>query len=277
MGILKRLFRKKPKAQLKAMAGDFKLPAFPKVAMDVRALLRNERSTNQEIGECIKRDPGLTMRLLQSVNSAASARQRRIADPVQAVGLLGRANLEYMVLAHATRDALPDPKATGYSQEEFWNIATQRASLAERIARETKPSEAGISYAASLLQDMGIPVLARAMRKEYRPLLQSSNGDWNSIDEHERDAFGWDHGEFGGWMCEAWSFPDAITSAVISHHRDVHEELHVPDAVRAVAFMQSMRPNDEETDRLIQGMDDAFGMSANDARRLLESHFGDAA
>lgn len=277
MGILKKLFRKKPKNQLKAMAGDFKLPAFPKVAMEVRALLRSERSTNQQIGESIKRDPGLTMNLLQAVNSAAASRRRRIADPVQAVGLLGRANLEYMVLAHATRDVLPDPKATGYSQEEFWNIAIQRASLAEQIAREIKPSEAGVSYAASMLQDMGIPMLARVMRKEYRPVLETVNGDWDTLDEHEREVFGWDHGEFGGWMCEAWSFPDPITSAVVAHHRDVHEELEVPDAVRAVAFLQSARPTDADIERLIHSLDESFGVSPNDTRRLLELHFGEAA
>ena len=277
MGILKKLFRKKPKDQLRAMAGDFKFPAFPKVAMEVRALLRNERSTNLQIGECIKRDPGLTMRLLQAVNSAAASRRRRIADPVQAVGLLGRANLEYMVLAHATRDALPDPKATGYSQEEFWNIAIQRASLAERIAKEVKPSEAGVSYAASLLQDMGIPLLARVMRKEYRPVLETVNGDWDILDEHEREAFGWDHGEFGGWMCEAWSFPDPITSAVIGHHRDVHEDLQVPEAVRAVAFIQSPRITDADVERLIHSLDQSFGVSPNDTRRLLDQHFGEAA
>ncbi|MCR9162722.1 MAG: HDOD domain-containing protein [Nannocystaceae bacterium] len=277
MGILTKLFRKKPKAQLKSMAGDFKLPAFPKVAMDVRALLRNERSTNQEIGECIKQDPGLTMNLLKSVNSAATSRNRRIADPVQAVGLLGRANLEYMVLAHATRSALPDPKATGYSQEEFWNIAIQRASLAERIARQINPSEAGISYAASLLQDMAIPMLARVMRKQYQPVLESANGDWDTLDEYERDAFGWDHGEFGGWMCEAWSFPDPITSAVIAHHRDVHEDLVVPDAVRAVAFLQAPRPSGADVERLIHSLDESFGVSPSDTRELLEQQYGEAA
>lgn len=277
MGILQKLFRKKPKHHLKAMAGDFELPAFPKVAMEVRALLRNESSTNQQIGECIKRDAGLTMRVLQAVNAAAVSRPRRIADPAQAVGLLGRANLEYMVLAHATRDALPDPKATGYSQEEFWSIATTRASLAERIAREVKPSEAGLSYAASLLQDMGIPVLARVMRKEYCPILEVANGDWDVLDEREREAFGWDHGEFGGWMCEAWSFPDPITSAVVGHHRDIHDEILVPEAVRAVAFLQSAHVTDADTERLIHSLDTSFGISPNDTRRLLDQHFGEAA
>ncbi len=272
MGVLQRLFRKKPKAQLKKMAGDFKLPAFPKVAMDVRALLRNDRSTNQQIGECLKEDPGLTMRLLQSVNSAASSRGRRIADPVLAVGMLGRANLEYLVLAHATRDALPNTKVTGFSPAEFWGIATQRARLAETIAKATKPSEAGVSYAASLLQDMAVPVLAKAMRSEYRPILETVDGAWDILDEHEREAFGWDHGQFGGWMCEAWSFPDAITAAVASHHRDVHDELPVPDAVRAVAHMQSIAPTAEETERVLQSLDETFGISANDGRELLDLH-----
>ncbi len=273
MGILKRLFRKDPNAQLREMAGKFKLPSFPKVAMEVRQLLRNDDSTNKQIGECLKRDPGLTVGVLKSVNSAASSRRRRISDPVQAVGLLGRANLEFLVLGHATRSALPNPKPTGYSEEQFWNIAIQRASLAEHICREIKPAEAGVAYAASMLQDMAIPVLANVMREKYRPLLRAVDGDWTVLDEHEREELGWDHGEFGGWMCEAWSFPDPITSAVTAHHRDVHEDLHVPDAVRAVAFMQTMKPTPEETDRLIEGLDETFGVSPNDTRGLLKAHF----
>ncbi len=273
MGILKRLFKRDPRAQLAKMAGDFKLPALPQVAMDVRALLRNHDSTNHEIGECLKRDPGLTMRLLQSVNSAAAGRTRRIADPTQAVSLLGRANLEYLVLAHATQGAIPDPQATGYSQEQFWQVATQRASLAERISRQFKPSEAGIAYASSLLQDMAIPILAKVMRKEYQPLLREVNGDWAVLDELERQALGWDHGEFGGLMCEAWDFPDTITAAVTSHHRDVHDELPVPDAVRAVAFMQSATLSPDEVARLEEDLDETFGFSPRETQALLKLHF----
>ena len=260
MGILQRLFRKNPRAQLKQMAGTFTLPAFPRVAMEVRALLRNADSTNEQIGETIKRDAGLTLRLLQAVNSAAMSRRRSIADPIQAVGIVGRANLEYMVLAHATRSALPDPSATGFSPDEFWEIAIRRACLAERLSRQIKPSEAGISYAASLLQDMAVPVLANTMREAYRPLLAQVDVQWDVLDEHEQAAFGWDHGEFGGWMCEAWSFPDSITAAVISHHRDVHEGLEVPGAVRAVSFLHSIRPSEADADRLAQVLDDSFGV-----------------
>lgn len=273
MGILKRLFKRDPRAQLAKMAGDFKLPSLPKVAMEVRALLRKEDSTNREIGECLKRDPGLTMRLLQSVNSAATARPRRISEPTQAVGLLGRANLEYLVLAHATRDALPNPKATGYSQEQFWEIATRRASLAETISRQVKPAEAGVAYASSLLQDMAIPILAKVMRREYRPLLAEVDGNWAVLDGLERETLGWDHGDFGGLMCEAWNFPDEITAAVTSHHRDAHEELPVPDAVRAVAFIQSPQLSPEGLAQLEANLDETFGFSPNETRTLLDLHF----
>lgn len=273
MGILKRLFKRDPKVQLTKMAGDFKLPSLPKVAMEVRALLRKDDTSNRDIGECLKRDPGLTMRLLQSVNSASSARRNRVADPTQAVGLLGRANLEYLVLAHATRDALPNPKATGYSEDQFWEIASQRASLAETISRQVKPAEASIAYASSLLQDMAIPILAKVMRKEYRPLLAEVDGNWGELDGLERETLGWDHGEFGGLMCEAWQFPDEITAAVTSHHRDAHEELPVPDAVRAVAFVQSAKLSPEDLARLEEDLDNIFGISPNETRKLLEMHF----
>ncbi|MBV1858431.1 MAG: HDOD domain-containing protein, partial [Nannocystaceae bacterium] len=187
--------------------------------------------------------------------------------------LLGRDNLEYLVLAHATRDAIPNPKATGYSQEQFWEIATQRASLAETISRQVKPAEAGIAYAGSLLQDMAIPILAKVMRKEYRPLLAEVDGDWSILDELERETLGWDHGDFGGLMCEVWQFPDEITAAVTSHHRDVHEELPVPDAVRAVAFIQSPSLSLEDLARLEDGLDSTFGISPIETRKLLELHF----
>ena len=81
MGILQRLFRKDPTAELRKMAGKFELPAFPRVAMEVRSLIRDEASTNEQIAACIKRDPGLTVRVLQTVNSAAMSRKRSIADP----------------------------------------------------------------------------------------------------------------------------------------------------------------------------------------------------
>ncbi len=270
MGILSKLFKREPRDQLRSMVGDFELPTFPRIAFEARKLLRDDNSTNQKIGECIKRDPGLTVRLLKTANSAAFSRRRSIGDVSHAVALLGRAQVEVLLLAHATQKILPDPKATGFSQDQFWSAAIQRATMAQRIAERIKPSEAALAFASSLLQDMAVPVLATALHDRYCPVLHASQGDWHELTRHERDTFGWDHGEVGAWMCEAWAFPDELTASIADHHGSENEELEAPIAVRAVSFLQQNEAlADESRERITAFVEAQCGMHPEETRAAI--------
>lgn len=269
MGILARLLKKRPEDQLRSMLGDYRLQSFPAIVLKARTLIRDEDAANCDIGSCISQDPGLTARVLKTVNSAGFGMRRRVDSVDQAIALLGRVQLESLLLAHGVGAALPKPRGGAFQAHQFWRGAARRASVASALAKRIHPATAGQCFTAALLQNMAVPVLASVLRDKYDDVLSAAaNGD-EDLGDLERGVFGWDHAEVGSWMCESWSFPDALTAAVADHHGADIPELDAPIAVRAVALLPDM-PAANDIDRIVAYVEDGHGLDADEVRTIVE-------
>ena len=75
------LFGKKksdPKEELRAVLGECELPTFPAVVANVLQRVRDDEASSSEISDLVSSDPGLSVRLLGTVNSAAFALRHRV-------------------------------------------------------------------------------------------------------------------------------------------------------------------------------------------------------
>ncbi len=97
-----------PKELLKEALGEFELPTFQPGMMQTLSMLRDPNSPTTKVAALIETNPGLAIRVLRTVNSAAFGLRRSIGGVNQAVTLLGRSGLESIVLAAAVKSALPD-------------------------------------------------------------------------------------------------------------------------------------------------------------------------
>lgn len=276
MGLLGKLFKREPKVQLKAMLGGYELPSFPAVLLEARKLLRNENADNTAIGDCLVKDPGISAVLLKTVNCAAYGVRRRVDSVDQAVAMLGRAQVESLLLTHGVNEALPKPRQGVYDAQRFWLAAARRATLARLVASKVHPATAGQCFTASLLQDMAVPVLVDVYRDRYEPVLQASNAGAGGLGVLERSEFGWDHAEVGSWMCEAWSFPDLLTVSIADHHGCNLPDFDAPLAVRAVALLSEEAPAND-VDRLVAYLEAEANLDADEVRDFVAAANDDAA
>jgi len=111
--------------------GDYELPSFSAGAVSTLRRIR-EDAEMKVIAERILADPGLSVRVLRTVNSAAFGLRNEVTDLTQAVTLLGRARVEALVLAAAVGESLP--VCDGIDLAGFWRTSAHRACLARRIA-----------------------------------------------------------------------------------------------------------------------------------------------
>ena len=72
-------------------------------------------------------------------------------------------------------------------------------------------------FAAALLQDMAIPLLAKALPETYRNLLEVRQQGRYRLSQLEREQFGWTHAEAGGRLARRWGLPDRFASWIESH------------------------------------------------------------
>lgn len=268
MGLLARILKKRPEDQLRAVLGEHQLPSFPAIVLKARALIRDDDASNGDIGACIVQDPGLSVRVLKTVNSAAFGMRHRVESVDQAIALLGRVQVESLLLSHGVGEALPKPRGGAFRAQAFWLAAARRASVAGALAKRLHPATAGQSFTAALLLDMAVPVLANVLKTSYDGLLVSAQSEELELGALEREEYGWDHAEVGSWMCEAWSFPDALTASVAGHHGSDVPELEAPPAVRAVALLTDS-PSANDVDRLISTVEESHGLEADEVRSIV--------
>lgn len=269
MGLLARLLKKRPEDQLRAVLGDYSLPTFPQIVLEARGVIRDDDSSNSDVADCIVRDPGLTVRVIKTVNAAAFGVRHRVDSVGQAVALLGRAQVESLLLSHGAVAALPKPKGKAYKANRFWRAAARRAAVARALSSRLHPATAGQSFTAALLQDMAVPVLAQVMGDRYDEMLRAYYGGEEDLGTMERGEFGWDHAEVGSWMCEAWSFPDLLTASVADHHGMAIPDIEAPPAVRAVALLPD-EPAANDIDRFTEFVEQEHGLEPDEIRSIIE-------
>lgn len=212
IGLLRRLVD--PRERLLHTLARADLPTLPSAHLRVLQALRSDRSL-PDVGRELALDPALTSAVLRTVNSAAFGLRRKVADASHAASLLGRAELETLVLGMGVVATSPrDPP--GLRTEDFWRTSARRAVTARALADHVAPRDRSACFTAGLLQDMALPLLCQARPAVYMELLASH--DHADLAAHERAALGVDHAEVAGWLAEHWRFPENLAMALRTHH-----------------------------------------------------------
>jgi HD-like signal output (HDOD) protein len=202
-----RLFTKRsadPHKDLVAMLGGYELPSFRTTVVSTLRLLRDDNASSEQIAGQIELDPGLQMRVLRTVNAAAFGLSTKVSSVPHAINLLGRSRLEPLVLTVAVKDALPSGQIPGFDAGCFWHHSAVRAMAARGFARRLHPRTQEEAFAAGLLLDLAVPVLASAKGAEYVETYRSATDDPSaSLVALERSSLGYDHTVAGQLEVEA--------------------------------------------------------------------------
>ncbi len=260
------------------MIGDHELPSFSGVVMQTLERMREPRSSPGALAAVMAADPGLSVRVLKAVNTAAYSVRQKITSLEQAIALLGLSTVESLVLAVAVRDALPTGAARGFDSTRFWRAAARRAATARTLAARLLPAQAAESFTASLLQDMAIPVLATERIAAYGALLEHWHNSDDDLAQLEYGEFGWSHPEIATWMCAEWVLPEDLASSIGAHHGEVGEGTVGLACPPAVALVSHLREAEERTgaDQLIEAVHTRFAVGLDEVADLVVESFDSA-
>ena len=234
------LFKRKkvdPRKELADALGGATLPSFPAIQMQVLQALRQPDMPMNRLGDMVMQDPGLSTKVIGTVNCAGFGLKRRVDSVAHAVSLLGAARLESVVLAVAVAECLPARPSPGFQPRRFWRAAARRATTALALADLLHPASRSVAFTAGLLQDMAVPLLATHRSQQYGPLLQAWLADGGSLEALERSELGWDHAQVASWVASEWLFPEGLGYALGGHHGSDEPELAAPLPVRLVGLL----------------------------------------
>jgi len=208
-----------PTIDLQQLLAGAQLPALPQSAIRLLELSQNPDNGPSEFAVPIESDPGLTGQVLRFVNSSYFGFVQEISNIKLAITLVGIRTIKNFALWSAVFSLMPNPKCGPFDLKRLWQDSLRRALFARRIGKILGLAEAEELFAAALLQDMAVPLLAKEMPAEYQSLLDARCGGAVRLSTLEQEQFGWTHAEAGAVMARGWKLPESFAVMIEDHIR----------------------------------------------------------
>jgi HD-like signal output (HDOD) protein/ActR/RegA family two-component response regulator len=199
------------------VAGASSLPSLPRLYAELTELLASGDASARDAARVIQSDMAMAAKVLQLANSAYFGRRHPVSQLVEAVAYLGLEPVRALVLhAEGFRHLRVDPPIPGFDLEELQLHCTRVARVARSLLAD--PRSGADAFAAGLLHDVGLLILAAQDRDELTRMLAASRERSRPLYEVERERHGVTHGEIGAHLLALWGLPQGITDAVAHHH-----------------------------------------------------------
>lgn len=192
------------------------LPTLPALYTQITAALQQEDSSLETIADLISREPAVTAKLLQFVNSPLFSLKQRVTSVSEAAGFFGMSRLRSLVLATSLFAQFDESKCPSFSLEKFTAQSIQIAAWAATIsAVEADSKQLGeMAFTAGLLHNFGVFLLAANLPDGYDQVLRTAKEQRVSIARAERLTYGVTHAELAGFILASWGLPFPIVNAV---------------------------------------------------------------
>ena len=201
-------------SKVRALVGGLnRLPSLPPIYAQFRSALSDGGADARQIAEILRKDPAISAKLLQLVNSAFFCRGTRTTDLAVAVTRLGTRVVRNIALSESLVGATPTPAR--FHLRELSQRCLEVALVIERIAPMAKRDDAAL---AALLANLGLQVIAATAPDKLDAALARAFADHTPLVDAERALYGTSHAEVGGYLLALWGLPIAVADAVADHH-----------------------------------------------------------
>jgi len=197
------------------------IPSVPPLYVELMNCFKDQDAPIEKVSAIIRKDMGMTAKVLQLVNSALYGRSTRITSAADAVVYLGLDTIRALVLTLHAFSKFQPGAAVNFSIQALWQHSLATGLLAERIIRSI-PSSAAAEHnqmrMVGLLHDVGRLVLAANLPENYEQAHRLSAERHIVPWKAEQEVFGATHAEVGAYLLGLWGLPETIVEAVAYHH-----------------------------------------------------------
>lgn len=193
------------------------IPSLPGIYVELVDELGKADCSTRRIAELIRRDIGMTVKILQIVNSAFFGISRPISDARTAVDFLGLETIASLTLGVGVISQF-EQRGQGAMFADLWAHSMSVGVAASNIAAIEKTDTRSDAFTAGLLHDIGRIILAVNVPEEYRTACELFAAEHISMVDAETQVFGATHAEVGAYLLGLWGLPSEVVRAVAFHH-----------------------------------------------------------
>jgi HD-like signal output (HDOD) protein/ActR/RegA family two-component response regulator len=226
---------------IRLAAGACALPSPSATYVELAELLARVDATTEEVAAVLERDIAMAAKVLQLANSAYFGRRQPVSSLHDAVTLLGHETLRALALSAEAfqRFHIPAPIPC-FSREAVQHRSLQVARLAHKLSEGQAEAEADDSFAAALLLDVGLLVLAAHEPGYLGEVLLTAEREGRTVHEVELERHGITHAEIGAHLLALWGLPHTIVEAVAHHHSPLRSPVPAFDAIATVHIADAL-------------------------------------
>jgi signal transduction histidine kinase/HD-like signal output (HDOD) protein len=219
------------------------LPSLPSIYNEIVKELNSPVSSTKKVGEIISRDPSMTSKILQLINSGFFYLPSKISKPDEAVVLLGMDIVKSLVLNLEIFSKLKLQKHFLDFQKKLHLHSMAAAKTAKEIAvmEGLSDFQADQAFMAGLIHDCGKLVLASNFPEEYKQVLDKILNNNSDFITEETEIFKSSHEIIGAFLMGVWGLPLEIIEAILYHHnpsKSSDTEFGVTAAVHAANIIE---------------------------------------
>ncbi len=201
---------------IKLIASISKLPCSPHIYDAFKKEREGSSADLEKMGDYIAQDPGLTAKMLQSLNSTYFGVNKAGIHPFKAAQSMGPGTINYL-FDEDTHFHTIDSKHPNYAfLTKVYKQSLHCANLVEALATAENLPEPlkNIAYTTGMLGHIGSIILAYGMPEPYAKLTPASFKSLAAQAQAEKKSFGATHNAVGAYFLGLWGFPEAICDAV---------------------------------------------------------------
>ncbi len=245
--------------------GNVDLPSFPEIAVRVRRVLSDPKSTLDQVVRVVGSEPALAARLVRISNSASLNRSGRTVTELRtAINRLGYNMVRSASISFSMAQIRKSNKLAGLSHHlnDLWERSTVVAAFSYVLARNCSKVNPDEAMLTGMMHGIGkLYVLTRVID---HPELFASNTMLNQI-------IGEWHASIGKAILENWNFSEAMAQAVGDQADFSRIEEGPPDLSDVVAVAILMASHTEDAPGLELALADlgaAKRLGLNEAKTM---------
>jgi HD-like signal output (HDOD) protein len=246
-------------------AGKVDLPSFPEIAVRVRRILSDPKSSIDQVVRVVGSEPALAARLMRIANSASLNRSgRSVADLRTAINRIGYNMVRSAAISFAMAQIRNANKLAGLEHylTDLWQRSTLVAAFAFVLARTCSKVNPDEAMLAGMMHGIGkLYVLTRATA---HPEMFADSGTLDGV------ITDW-HASIGKAILENWEFSEEMAAAVGAQDDHGNDEPGEPDLrdVIAIAILMAAHGDRANLELALHDLPGADRLGLTEAKTAL--------
>jgi signal transduction histidine kinase/HD-like signal output (HDOD) protein len=248
------------------------LPTLPEILVKLIEVCDNDSTTLSEISSIISKDPVLSLRVLQLVNSSYYSLRSTFTGVEQAVVYLGANSIKNIAITTSIHQVFEHKRFKAvkkFNIKTFWWNSLLCATLAKRIAQKVGFGSLDEAYLSGMLHDIGRLILVSTFPKEHESFLFETDLVQNELLAEEQ-LIGVTHCEAGAWLVHGWKLNSLIADAIRYHHEPLEQIKEAFPLVKIVYLSNLLKENNHDHERNCGAAELLLDLDSTDLKNIVE-------